>query len=305
MSASSGRARRRLLLVHAHPDDETLATGGTIARYAVEPDTSVTLVTCTLGEQGEVMVPELAGLAADQADQLGGYRIAELESACAALGLTDRRFLGGAGRWRDSGMVTLAGVHAAAPPPDRLHPRAFCAEAARGEQVDTLAEILTEVEPQVVVCYDPSGGYGHPDHVRAHEINMVAAAGAPSVRKLYWTVPARSEVATGLAALADAPRRGLPWRLASPDELPSVPDDTVTTRLDVAGQLPAKVAALRAHATQLGVWEGPAGSELLAFALTNEIAQPVSRTESYTLVGAAGSVRPVHETGLFDGIEEW
>jgi N-acetyl-1-D-myo-inositol-2-amino-2-deoxy-alpha-D-glucopyranoside deacetylase len=305
MSGSSGRARRRLLLVHAHPDDETLTTGGTIARYAAEPNTSVTLVTCTLGEQGEVMVPELAGLAADQADQLGGYRIAELDAACAALGLTDRRFLGGAGRWRDSGMVTLAGAHAAAPPPDQLHPRALCAEAARAEQVDALAEILAEVEPQVVICYDPSGGYGHPDHVRAHEITMAAAAGAGSVRKVYWTVAARSEVTAGLAALADAPRRGLPWRLASPDELASVPDETVTTRLDVTEQLPAKVAALRAHATQLGVWEGPAGSGLLAYALTNEIAQPVSRTESYTLVGAAGSVRPVDETGLFDGIEEW
>jgi len=80
------RARRRLLLVHAHPDDETITTGGTIARYAADPDTSVALVTCTLGEQGEVMVPELAGLAADQADQLGGYRIGELAGAAGALG---------------------------------------------------------------------------------------------------------------------------------------------------------------------------------------------------------------------------
>jgi len=93
--------RRRLLLVHAHPDDETLATGGTIAHYAAEPDTSVTVVTCTLGEQGEVIPPELALLAPDEADQLGGYRIGELAGACAALGVRDHRFLGGAGRWRD------------------------------------------------------------------------------------------------------------------------------------------------------------------------------------------------------------
>src|SRR5918997_3509441 len=98
-------ARRRLLLVHAHTDDETLTTGGTIARYAAEPDTSVTLVTCTLGEQGEIIPAELAGLAADRADQLGGYRLSELAAACAALGVRDHRFLGGAGRWRDSGMV--------------------------------------------------------------------------------------------------------------------------------------------------------------------------------------------------------
>ncbi|MGH3585291.1 MAG: PIG-L family deacetylase, partial [Pseudonocardia sp.] len=82
-------ARRRLLLVHAHPDDETLTTGGTIARYAADPDTAVTLVTCTLGEQGEVIPPELAELAAERGDQLGGYRIGELAAACAALGVRD------------------------------------------------------------------------------------------------------------------------------------------------------------------------------------------------------------------------
>ena len=95
VTAGPEPAARRLLLVHAHPDDETLATGGTIAHYAARPDTAVTLVTCTLGEQGEIIPPELAELAADRADQLGGYRIGELAGACAALGLTDHRFLGG------------------------------------------------------------------------------------------------------------------------------------------------------------------------------------------------------------------
>ena len=95
--------------MHAHPDDETLTTGGTMARHAADPDTSVTLVTCTLGEEGEVIPTELALLAPDAADQLGGYRIGELAAACAALGVTDPRFLGGTGRWRDSGMV-LAGT---------------------------------------------------------------------------------------------------------------------------------------------------------------------------------------------------
>ena len=290
--------------MHSHPDDETITTGGTIARYAADPDTSVTLVTCTLGEQGEVMVPELAGLAADQADQLGGYRISELAGAAGALGLTDRRFLGGAGRWRDSGMVTLEGVHAAAPPPDQLHPRAFCADNQRAEQIAALAEIMAEVAPQVVVGYDRGGGYGHPDHVRAHEITMAATAAAPGVRKVYWTVAPRADVSAGLDELAGAAEHGLPWRLATLDELPWVPDDTVTTRVDVAPRLDAKVAALRAHATQLTVWAGPPDTAELAYALTNEMAQPVLRTESYTLVGAAGSVRPVRETDLFDGIED-
>ena len=97
-------ADRRLLLVHAHPDDETINNGATMARYVAE-GAQVTLLTCTLGEEGEVLVPELGQLAADQADQLGGFRIGELSAAMAALGVTDWRFLGGAGRYRDSGMI--------------------------------------------------------------------------------------------------------------------------------------------------------------------------------------------------------
>jgi N-acetyl-1-D-myo-inositol-2-amino-2-deoxy-alpha-D-glucopyranoside deacetylase len=292
-------AARRLLLVHSHPDDESIMTGGTIARYAADPDTHVTLVTCTLGEEGEVMRPELAGLVADRADQLGGYRVAELADACAALGLVDQRYLGGLGRWRDSGMVEGHGVLASAPPADKLHPRAFAAESARAEQVAALAAILDEVRPQVVVCYDPDGGYGHPDHVRAHEIAMEAAADAESVRKVYWTVAPEFDVTAGLAELRGA--AGLPWRVAQDDELACVPDGTVTARLDVAAQLPAKLAALRAHATQLTVWhDGPHA----AFALTNEIAQPVLAAECYTLVGAARSVLGQQtETDLFEGIE--
>jgi N-acetyl-1-D-myo-inositol-2-amino-2-deoxy-alpha-D-glucopyranoside deacetylase len=287
--------------VHSHPDDESITTGGTIARYASYPDTEVTLVTCTLGEEGEVMRPDLAGLAAGEADQLGGYRIAELAAACAALGLTDQRYLGGAGRWRDSGMVAGQGVLAAAPPPESLHQRAFSAEAARAEQVAALSAIMDEVRPQVVIGYDPVGGYGHPDHIRAHEIMMAAAAEQESVRKVYWTVAARFDVDAGLAELAKA--AGLPWRVAKPDELASVPDASVTARIDVHDHLPAKLAALRAHATQLTVWEDTQAG-LNAFALTNEIAQPVPAAECYTLVGAARSVRGQQtETDLFEGIE--
>lgn len=294
-------ARRRLLLVHSHPDDESITTGGTIARYCADPDTHVTLVTCTLGEQGEVMVPELEGLVAQQADQLGGYRIAELSAASAALGLRDQRFLGGIARWRDSGMVVADGVHAAAPPPELLHPRALSSAGARDAQVDALAEILDEVQPQVVIGYDPGGGYGHPDHVRAHEITMAAAARSGSVRKIYWTVAPSSDVAAGLDELLGAEQEGLPWRLAKSGELPSVSDETVSTRLDVAAWLPAKVAALRAHATQLTVWQG---GTRLAYALTNEIAQPVLRDECYTLVDGRGLPLPAGgETDLFDGIE--
>ena len=95
---------RRLLTVHAHPDDESIGTGATMAYYAAA-GAQVTVLTCTLGEEGEVLVPDLAGLSADAADQLGGYRIGELATAMTHLGVTDHRFLGGPGRFRDSGMM--------------------------------------------------------------------------------------------------------------------------------------------------------------------------------------------------------
>jgi N-acetyl-1-D-myo-inositol-2-amino-2-deoxy-alpha-D-glucopyranoside deacetylase len=293
-------ARHRLLLVHSHPDDESITTGGTIARYAARPDTHVTLVTCTLGEQGEVMVPGLAKLVAEEADQLGGYRLGELGKASAALGLTDQRMLGGAGRWRDSGMVVAGGVHAAAPPTGSLHPRAFAHEHQRAAQVDALRRILDEIQPQVVVGYDPGGGYGHPDHVRAHEITMAAASAASSVRKVYWTVAPHSDVLSGLEVLAAAPPGGAPpWRVGKPDELPSVPDEQVTTRIDVSGHYLAKVAALRAHATQLSVWQDGGRT---AYALTNEIAQPVFVQESFTLVDGDGPAAVHGEDDLFAGV---
>src|SRR6476469_4303424 len=145
---------RRLLLVHAHPDDETIGTGTTMARYVAE-GAHVTLLTCTLGELGEVLVPELVGLAAERGDQLGGYRIGELAAAMRALGVTDHRFLGGAAFWRDSGMIGT---------PGNDDPRAFwaCAsdEQRFAEAVEHAAEVIREVRPQVLITYDEIGGYG-------------------------------------------------------------------------------------------------------------------------------------------------
>jgi len=287
-----------LLLVHAHPDDETLTTGGTIARYAAEADTSVTLVTCTLGEEGEIIPPELGLLAADHADQLGGYRIGELAAACRALGLADHRFLGGTGRWRDSGMV-LAGEGVRAATPEVLHPHALVAPGAFADQVDALTLVLEQVRPQVVVTYAADGGYGHPDHVRAHEITVAAVRRVPEVRRVYATVVARSALDAGLAALAGV---DLPFRMPLPGELVSVPDEQVTTRVDVGGQRAARVAALRAHATQVAVHEAPGAT---AWALTNGVAQPLLDVEEFVLLGGhdAGSAAAGPETDLFAGLD--
>ncbi len=275
--------------MHAHPDDETLTTGGTVARYAAEPDTAVTLVTCTLGEQGEVIPPSLAALGPDAADQLGGYRIGELAAACAVLGLSDHRFLGGVGRWRDSGMA-LAGHGVRAATPATLHPRAFARPEAFEEQVAQLVAIMEETAPQVVITYGSDGGYGHPDHVRAHEVTVAAVAQVPA--RLCCTVIARSTLDAGLATLPP----DQPFRTPAPDELPSVPDAAVTTRVDVRGTRRARMAAMRAHATQIAVWEREGA---VALAMSNGVAQPLLDVEEYCVDELRGS--PVGDD-LFAGI---
>jgi len=156
---TSSAYRQRLLLVHAHPDDESIGTGATMAKYAAG-GAHVTLVTCTLGELGEIIPPGLAALAADRDDQLGGYRIGELDAACRALGVTDHRYLGGPGRWRDSGMIGTSGND---------DPRSFW-QADVEEAATALAAVIREVRPQVMVTYDDDGFYGHPDHIQAHRV---------------------------------------------------------------------------------------------------------------------------------------
>ncbi|OKI68909.1 N-acetyl-1-D-myo-inositol-2-amino-2-deoxy-alpha-D-glucopyranoside deacetylase [Micromonospora sp. CB01531] len=235
---------RRLLLVHAHPDDESIGTGSTMAHYAAT-GAHVTLVTCTLGEEGEIHVPELAQLAAAAADQLGGYRIGELAAACAALGVTDHRFLGGAGRYRDSGMMGL---------PTNEHPRAFWG-ADVDEAAGHLLEIMREIRPQVMITYDPNGFYGHPDHIQAHRVAMraheLAVAEGIAPAKVYWTAMPRSVLEAGLDAFtetSDNPFAGID----GVDDLPfGTPDPEIAARIDATERHVAKEAAMRAHATQI------------------------------------------------------
>ncbi len=226
----------RLLFVHAHPDDESIGTGATIAKYAAE-GAHVTLVTCTLGELGEIIPPSLAHLAADREDRLGEYRIGELDAACAALGVTDHRFLGGPGRWRDSGMMGTEGND---------DPRCFW-QADVDEAARALLDVIDEVRPEVLVTYDANGFYGHPDHIQAHRVAWRAfeKGTARALTKFYAT--------------------------AAPDS------DQVTTEIDATAYLDAKIAAMRAHATQIAV--SPP-----FFALTNNVPHPLTGVECYTLL---------------------
>ncbi len=201
------------MFVHAHPDDETIGTGATMAQYAAD-GAHVTLITCTLGEEGEIHVPELAQLEAAQADQLGGYRIGELFASCRALGVTDHRFLGGAGRFRDSGMMGL---------PANENPRAFWG-ADLDEAAKLLLPIIDEIRPQVIVTYDENGFYGHPDHIQAHRVAMRAAEMATEAgfgpQKIYWTAVPRSVLAAGTGCVRRVDRE--PVRRCEEHRGPSV-----------------------------------------------------------------------------------
>ncbi|MEW2162472.1 N-acetyl-1-D-myo-inositol-2-amino-2-deoxy-alpha-D-glucopyranoside deacetylase [Streptomyces sp. NPDC007084] len=287
---------RRLLLVHAHPDDESINNGATMARYAAE-GAHVTLVTCTLGEEGEVIPAGLAHLAADREGGLGPYRVGELAAAMKELGVHDHRFLGGPGRFRDSGMMGVEQNH---------RPGAFWS-ADLDEAADCLVEVVREVRPQVLVTYDPDGGYGHPDHIQAHRVATRAAelAADPAHRpdlgaawritKTYWNRMPRPVAEEAFARLRAALPE-LPFeRAADIEDVPGVVDETlITTAIDGTAYAAAKVAAMRAHTTQITV-DGP------WFALSNDLAQPVFTTEYYQLVNAP---RPAErETDLFEGIE--
>jgi len=275
---------RRLLLVHAHPDDESINNGATIAKYTAE-GARVTLVTCTLGEHGEVIPPELRHLTGAE---LGEHRLAELTAAMRELGVEDFRLLGGKGRFEDSGMMGIA---------DNDDPASLW-QADVDEAARELVEVILEVRPQVLVTYDPDGGYGHPDHIQAHRIAMRAAELAADagwrIPKIYWNRVPRTVAEKAFARLqADLP--GLPFgKAAVIGDVPGVVDDErITTVIDGTAHAPAKAAAMRAHATQIDVAEP-------YFALSNELAQPLFTTEYYELVRGEPAART--ESDLFAGV---
>jgi N-acetyl-1-D-myo-inositol-2-amino-2-deoxy-alpha-D-glucopyranoside deacetylase len=291
-------ADRRLLLVHAHPDDETINNGATMAHY-VDEGVHVTLVTCTAGEEGEVLVPSLEHLAADADDALGPHRVTELAAAMAALGVTDHRFLGGPGRYRDSGMMGT---------PANERPECFW-RADLTEAATHLVEVIREVRPQVLVTYDEIGGYGHPDHIQAHRVATYGAALAAvssyrsdlgpawDVPKVYWSAMPRSYVARGIEKMKEAGTDF--FGVEAVDDLPFVvPDDAVSAVVDGHGVVGRKLDAMRAHATQIAV-DGP------FFALSNHIGLEAWSDEFYRLArGARGEVDPTTgwETDLFSGV---
>lgn len=290
---------RRILLVHAHPDDESITTGATMAKYVSE-GAKVTLVTCTLGEEGEILVPGLSHLASDKDDKLGEHRITELAAAMEKLNVTDWRILGGAGAFRDSGMIGT--------PPNERKDNFWQADLL--EATKHLVRIIREVKPQVLVTYDDFGGYGHPDHVKAHRVATYAVdlAAVPSfaldlgepweVQKVYWTAFPKSVIRAGIEELK-AKGDTSDFATQDPDNIPFACDDElVTSSIDAGDFADAKFAALAAHETQISTDDS-------FFALSNNLGNRVMGVEYYRI--AKGKVsgpfnEQGHEIDLFNGV---
>jgi len=279
----------RILLVHAHPDDETINNGATMALYAAL-GADVTLVTCTRGEEGEVLVKDLEHLAAHNTDSLGDHRVEELAVAMKALGISDHRFLGeGRIKYRDSGMMGTE-------PNNR--PDVFW-QANFDDATHDLVKVIEEVKPHVLITYDEIGGYGHPDHIQAHRVAMSAAEkSAWNIQKIYWNVMPKSVIQEGIDAMK---KIGSDFFGAeSAEDLPFAKDDSfVHAMVDGNAYVEQKMDAMRAHATQIEV-DGP------FFALSNNLGLQVWGHEYYTLV-KGDKHEPLdangYESDLFAGIE--
>ncbi len=306
-----------LMSVHAHPDDETIGTGGSMAK-AAEAGRRVVLVTCTRGEMGDIVVPELD--TPDNHRRLGELRAAELEEAVAALGLTEWENLG----YRDSDMMGR---------PGNLDPRCFW-QADLDEAIGRLVWFVRRYRPQVITTYNAFGGYGHPDHIRTHLVaigaferagdplaytkqlaNDLGGDGPPVAEgglepwtplKLYEQAFPRSR-REAMSAAAEAMGQTTPWsRPTDPDKVAewesfmsraTVDDALITTRIDVSDYIEHRYRAMEAHRTQISesspffMMRQLPREALLEFAGTETFVRRESRVEA-----------PLPETDLFAGL---
>jgi mycothiol conjugate amidase Mca len=283
-----------LLVVHAHPDDESIPTGGTLPRYRAEGVRTV-LVTATRGEEGEIVLPEL-----DRPEvraRFGEFRAAELQQAAIILGVSELEIMG----YRDSGMVGS---------PANNHPDCFNM-ADPDQAAGRLVALVRRYRPQVLVSYNEFGGYGHPDHIACHKATVAAfhAAGDPArfpdagapwaPLKLYYTNSPRGPLRAAWERMREL---GLQTPLDNPDfdiSRFTVPDEQVTTRLDIGAYLPQKLAALACHRSQIR----PGG---FFFSVPEELRHEFFSYEHFTLVESRVHLPPraegQHEADLFAGL---
>jgi len=283
--------RLTVMAVHAHPDDEVFGTGGVFARAAAEGLRTV-LVTATRGDVGEINDPDLDP--AEARERLAAIREEELRRACAILGIGELYFLG----YRDSGM---AGT------PDNADPRNFH-NADLDEATGRVVELMRRTRPHVVVTYDARGGYGHPDHIAAHRATVAAfdAAADPArypdqglepwqPKKLYYTAFPRAGL---LRMREELQARGIAMPFGEDEDFDptsfTVPDDEITTRVDVDSYVAQKQAALRVHRTQIG-------AEHFMQRMPADLARLMLGTETFTRVRSFVPA-PLPEDDLFAGL---
>jgi N-acetyl-1-D-myo-inositol-2-amino-2-deoxy-alpha-D-glucopyranoside deacetylase len=279
----------RLLAVHAHADDETITMGGTLAQAAAR-GIRTSVLCCTDGQLATIYAPDMPE--ESTRPRLGEIRREELRRACGILGVADVSFLG----YHDSGM---AGADS------NFDPVAFW-KADIDEAVGRVVAHIRAFRPHVVVSYDANGGYGHPDHIQAHRVTLLAIeaaylpvmypdAGEPwRVSKLYYTAfPVRwARAAVDLAAQIGRPS---PFGDTPPEELPFVTrDELVTTTVSFPDQMGRKLAALRAHHSQIT-------EDFPFLAVPEEVAREHFSDEFYQLVMSHVPVSPP-ETDLFAGL---
>ena len=229
VSAPGTGVARTVVFVHAHPDDEAIFTGGTIALLAAR-GWRVVLVVATHGERGLPVSTHLG------VDDLGAYRVAETRRAAELLGVARVEFLG----YEDSG---LAGEVA------NLGPAAF-ATAPLDEAVDRLAKLISPERPTAVVTYDMAGIYGHPDHVKAHEVSVLAAEGA-GIQTVYEATVDREYLHFVETHLVVEAGGGRPHDLGLAATSLGLPTVLVSCTVDVRSALAVKRAAMQAHASQI------------------------------------------------------
>ena len=301
-----------LMAVHAHPDDETISMGGTLAHYAATNSaargeaTDAIVVTGTRGELGEIVIPERD--TPDEHERLGETRMGEIAAAMRALGVTRWENLG----YRDSGMDGTDG---------NSDPRSFHHHINTNldETTEPLVRLIRATQPDVIATYDDFGGYGHPDHIAAAKIARRAweVAGDPAWRpaagpawppkKLYEVRIPDSQRDAVLALLES---RGIESWWSEPKDVPpeelekwrawrakmACPDELITTRINIKDQLGAKRRAIQAHATQIKS-DGP----LLLLSDEDQIA--LGAREQYRLLSHRLDVAPsLPERDLFAGL---
>lgn len=274
--------RRTLMVVHAHPDDEVFSTGGIIARYAAAGD-RVVVVYGTRGEEGEMHDPER--VPEEAVPRLGEIREQEVRRAGEILGISDIYFLG----YRDSGMADTE---------PNQNPDNFM-NAPLDEAAGRLLAIMEETRPQVVVTYDESGGYGHPDHVMTHKVTLEAFNRAQNhswaPRKLYYSARSRE----GFRRYAEGlQRHGLqiPWMRGDFNfDEHGTPDAEITAHIDVAPYMSEKKQALAAHRTQIK-------PDFFYLSVPDEVLAETSGVEYFQRIHPPAAPGE-HESDLFEGVE--